>query len=101
MKSLLSQLLFEPVAPPVQQGRKIRFDVDELDIHCVTGTMDMRIESLMRQRGYPMTAREIATGIGSNPSQVNKGLSSMMARSQVEVVDLPGSVNEYILAAKA
>lgn len=97
MKSILCQLLFEPVQLPSQRGRQIKFDSDEPDILFTTGPMDERITLLMRHRGYPMSAREIASGIGSNASQVNKGLKILMATGRVEVVDMLGCVREYVL----
>ena len=45
-----------------------------------------------------MTAREIATAIGSNASQVNRGLRVLFNEGLVEVVDIPGSVKEYALS---
>lgn len=97
MKSMLSQLLFEPVRLPVSRGRQVRFDLDELDIKVATGPLDERIATLLRIRGYPMSAREIAAGIGSNASQVNRGLNALMGQGLVEVIDIPGSVREYTL----
>lgn len=44
-----------------------------------------------------MTAREIATRIGSNPSRVTKGLHALVETGHVEVIDIPGSVREYML----
>ena len=98
MKSILTQLLFEPVPQPIKRGRSVRFDVDEPDIMVATGPLDERITTLMRLRGYPMTAREIATAIGSNASQVNRGLRVLFNEGLVEVVDIPGSVKEYALS---
>lgn len=97
MKSILSQLLFDPVQLPAQRGRQIKFDGDEPDILFTTGPMDERITLLMRHRGYPMSAREIATGIGSNASQVNKGLRALMTSGYVEAVEMQGCVREYVL----
>ena len=65
-----------------------------------TGPLDERIATFMRMRGYPMTAREIAAGIASNASQVNKGLKIMLSRAEVVVIDIPGSVREYALALR-
>ena len=97
MKSLISQLLFDPVQQPVKPGRQVRFDEDDVDIMASTGPMDERITTMMRTRGYPMTAREIATRIGSNPSRVTKGLHVLVESGHVEVIDIPGSVREYML----
>lgn len=97
MKSFLSQLLFEPVTLPQQRGRHIKFDVDEPDILVATGPLDERIITLMRIRNYPMTVREIASGIGSNASQVNKGLRILVSKGLVDVIDIQGSVREYVL----
>ena len=97
MKSLLSQLLFEPVRLPESRGRSVRFDTDEPDILLMTGPLEERISSLMAMRSYPMTCKEIALGIGSNASQVKRGLRALMKRGDVEVVEIPGSVREYVL----
>ncbi|MEN9879616.1 MAG: hypothetical protein RIQ55_262 [Pseudomonadota bacterium] len=97
MKSMLCQLLFDPVPLPAQRGRQIKFDTDEPDILFTTGPMDERITLLMRHRGYPMSVREIATGIDSNASQVNKGLKTLIAAGHVDVVDMLGCVREYVL----
>ena len=97
MKSILSQLLFNTVPVPQARGRKVRFDVDEPDIHVATGPLDERISTLLTRHGYPMTAREIAAGIGSNASQVNKGLRILLKQDRVEVVTVPGSIKEYAI----
>lgn len=62
-----------------------------------TGPLNERITMLMRIRAYPMCAREIATGIGSNASQVHRGLKSLASRGLIEVVDMPGCAKEYML----
>lgn len=72
MKSMLSQLLFEPIQPPTRPGRQVKFDMDAPDIQFTTGPLDERIRLLMQHRAYPMTAREITVGISSNASQVNR-----------------------------
>lgn len=97
MKSLIRQLLFEQISEPEQRGRLIKFDVDEPDIMVATGVLEDRIVGLMCMRSYPMTAKEISTGIGSNPSQVNRGLKQLISQSRVEVIEIPGSVKEFIL----
>jgi len=51
----------------------------------------------MAMRSYPMTCKEIALGIGSNASQVKRGLRTLMKRGDVEVVEIPGTVREYVL----
>lgn len=97
MKSLLSRLLFETAQPPTSKGRTIRFDVDEPDIRVATGPLDERIALLLQSRAFPMTVREIAAGIASNASQVNKGLKILLAKGRVEIIEMPGSVKEYAL----
>lgn len=97
MKSILSQLLFEPVPSPAQRGRMVKFDVDELDIMVATGPLDERISALLRMHSYPMTVKEIASGIGSNASQVNKALRLMAANREVDAIYVPGSIKEYTL----
>lgn len=51
----------------------------------------------MRVRGYPMAGRKIAVGIGTNASQVNKGLRLLLAQERIEVVEIPGNMKEYAL----
>lgn len=97
MKSLLSRLLFETAQPPTSKGRTIRFDVDEPDIQVATGPLDERIALLLQTRAFPMTVREIAAGIASNASQVNKGLKVLVSKGRVDLIETPGSVKEYVL----
>lgn len=97
MKSLLSQLLYGSVQLPLQGGRQIKFDIDEPDIMVATGPLEERVRMLMKMRGYPMSAREISAGIGSNASQVNKALRILMANDKVDVIEMPGCVKEYVL----
>lgn len=94
---MLSQLLLQPVPQPSVRGRLVKFDLEEPEISLSTGPLDERIAGLMRQRGYPMTAREIAAGIGSNASQVHRGLKLLIAARRVEVIEISGSVREYVL----
>ena len=75
----------------------VRFDVDEPSIMVATGRLDERISTFMRLRGCPMTAREIFVGIASNASQVNRVLRLMACAGEIEVIDIPGSVKEYVL----
>ena len=97
---MLCQLLFDPVQQPVRRGRQVKFDADEPDILVSTGPMEERITRLMALRGYPLSAREIATGIGSNASQVNKGLKSLIDQGRAEAVEMPGCIREYVLRLK-
>ena len=97
MKSILSQLLFEPVVMPRTSGRQVKFDADVPDIMVSTGPLEERITRLLHMRDCPMTVREIARGIDSNASQVNKGLRSLLSRCKVEIIEMPGCVNEYVL----
>ena len=94
---MLSQLLFDPVQLPVQGGRQVRFDENDLDIQVSTGALEERIVHLLRVRGYPLTVREITAGIGSNASQTNRGLRLLLARGVVKTIDIPGSVHEFAL----
>lgn len=94
---MLSQLLFDPVQLPVSGGRQIRFDENDLDIRVSTGALEERIVHLLRVRGYPLTVREITAGIGSNASQTNRGLRELLARGDVETIDIAGNVREYAL----
>lgn len=94
---MLSQLLFDSVQLPVQGGRQVRFDENDLDIHVSTGTLEERIVHLLMVRGYPLTVREITAGIGSNASQTNRGLSALVNNGSVVVIDITGSAKEYAL----
>lgn len=97
VKSFLSTLLFDPIPSPPQRGRTVRFDIEEPDILLSTGPLGERISTLMRVRGYPMAGRKIAVGIGTNASQVNKGLRLLLAQERIEVVEIPGNMKEYAL----
>lgn len=97
---MLSQLLFEPVQLPKSRGRPIRFDADEPSIELMTGTLEERVANLLLKCGYPMTTKEIASGIRSNASQVAKGLRKLIDQGKVEMIDLDGCVREYILSRK-
>jgi len=87
-----------PVPQPVRPGRVIRFGSEEPDIQFATGTLEQRVLWYMASVNYPMTAREIATGIGSNASRVTKGLKSLAKINKVVVVEIDGCVREYSLS---
>lgn len=99
MSSILSRLLFRPVEKDHPDGRVIRFDQREANIHFVTGSMEERVISFMVHEDCPISAREIAQGINSNPSRVTQTLSRLMLEKRVTKIKLDGCVTQYCLSA--
>lgn len=64
----------------------------------VTGSMPERVLSALNQVADPMTAREIATCIGSNPSRVTATLKTLLADDQVVQIRIEGCITEYMIA---
>ena len=97
MPSMISLLLTQPVPQPVNRGRVVRFGVDEPDILFSTGTLEQRIQMFLTVTSCPVTAKEIAAGIGSNASRVTKGLKLLAESNKVSVINVDGCVREYTL----
>lgn len=100
MTSLVSRLLTQKPQLPTQRGRVIRFDVSEPPIFLVTGTMAERIVSALSQAGEPMTIKEIAACICSNPSRVTATIKPLIASNDVVQIKVEGCTAEYIVAPK-
>lgn len=95
--SIISDLLFREVRPPRRgTGRLIKFSDGEPDIEIVTGTMSERVLALLATVREPMTASEIARGIGSNASRVSATLKRLIDDEQVLAIMVEGCVREYI-----
>ena len=75
---MLSRLLLHHVLQPQHRGKVVRFSVDEPDIHFVTGNTEKRILLFMKAAVCPLTVKEVAVGISSNPSRVTKPLKTLM-----------------------
>lgn len=97
MASMLSRLLIHPVPQPSQRGKIVRFDVEETDILFATGTMEERVVSFIRNAGNPVTVKEIAVGIDSNPSRVTKSVNDLVKSGKVVLIEIEGCVREYVL----
>lgn len=95
-KSMLATLLLDkPPKPP--KGRSVRFGTSEPDINFTTGPMPDRVLALLKSAGEPLTAKQIAVGIGSNASRVTATLKSLMSDGKVEQIKIIGCTAEYAL----
>ena len=97
MASILSRLLIHPVPQPSHRGKIVRFDVEETDILFATGTMEERVVSFIRNAGNPVTVKEIAVGIASNPSRVTKAVKLLVKSGKLILIEVEGCVREYAL----
>lgn len=97
MPSMIHKLLLQPVPKPEQQGRIIRFGNEEPDIQLVTGAMPERILAYLKRNDCPVTAKEIATGIGTNNSRVTRVLQPLLKERKVQCIKIDGCVTEYEL----
>jgi predicted transcriptional regulator with HTH domain len=86
-----------PTDVPKGKGRVISFAGSDSDIRLTTGTMRERVLGYLYLNRVPATAREIASGIKSNPSRVTKTLKDLIDLSEVESVKHEGCVTEYVL----
>lgn len=96
--SLLSTLLFQEIKSPKRgTGRIIKFSEGELDIEFATGAMHERVIALLSKNQEPMTASEIARGIGSNASRVSATLKRLQKECLIECIHIEGCIREYLL----
>lgn len=100
MASILSSLLFKPTEQDHPDGRVIRFDQREANIHFVTGSMEERVLSFVAHEDCPVSAREIAQGINSNPSRVTQTLSRLLLEKRVSKIKVDGCVTQYCLSVE-
>lgn len=78
-------------------GRSIKFDVSDIDIRFSTGTMHERVVGYLLLRGEPLTAKEIALGIGSTTSRVYAQLKRLLSERIVEAISVDGFHPEYVV----
>ena len=98
MSSMLRQLLFKPIPQPTAKGRLVRFGHEEPDIQLATGTMEERILAYLHLHQCPATAKEIASGLGSNSAPcVSRVLQRLAQKHKVRLVKIEGCVAEYEL----
>lgn len=95
MSSILTQLLIKPVPQPALRGRVIRFGHEEPDIQLATGAMPERMLAYLKRNQCPATAKEIATGIGSNSSRVTRVLQQLLKEQKIRCIKIDGCVMEY------
>ncbi len=97
MPSMLRTLLFKEIPKPPNIGRAIRFDASEPDIRFATGPMHARVIGYLKARGEPLTAKEIAQGIGSSTSRVYVQLKRLVSDHTLSVISVEGFHPEYIV----
>lgn len=97
MSSIISLMLFKAPTRPSAKGRVVRFGVEEPDILLSTGSMPERIVSYLVRNQAPGTAKEIASGIGSNASRVTRILMQLVKDGKVKIIKIDGCVTEYEL----
>jgi len=85
---------------PKGKGRMVSFSGSDSDIRLTTGTMRERVLGFLYLNGIPSVARDIATGIKSNPSRVTKTLKEVIDLGEVEAIKHEGCVMEYSLTVK-
>src|SRR5574343_690892 len=83
MSSILKQLFLKPVPQPQKRGRMVRFGQEEPDILLATGAMPARILAYLKRNQCTSTAKEIATGIGSNNSRVTRVLKQLLKEKKI------------------
>lgn len=97
MTSFFSNMLLGRISTdvPKGKGRVVSFAGSDSDIRLTTGSMRERVLGCLYLNGVPSTAREIATGIKSNPSLVTKTLKDLIALGDAEAIKHEGCVAEY------
>jgi hypothetical protein len=96
-KMLLGQI---PKEVPKGKGRVVTFAGQDSDIRLTTGSMRERVMGYLFLNGIPSVARDIATGIKSNPTRVTKTLKELVELSEVENIKHEGCVMEYALTSQ-
>lgn len=97
MSSILRTILFKEIPKPPNIGRTIKFDVSDPDIRFATGTMHERVLGYLKTRDEPLTAKEIALGIGSTTSRVYVQLKRLVSDRTLSVISVEGFHPEYII----
>lgn len=62
--------------------------------------MHERVVGYLAARGEPLTAKEIAQGIGSNTSRVYAQLKRLLADNAIQVISGAGFHPEYLVGTK-
>ena len=89
-----------PTAVPQGKGRVVSFAGSDSDIRLTTGSMRERVLGFLYLNGIPSVARDIATGIKSNPSRVTKTVKDLIELGEVASIKHEGCVMEYSLTAQ-
>jgi hypothetical protein len=95
MTSIIRAVLFKEVPKPSSLGRSIKFEESDPDIRFSTGTMHERVMGYLKERDEPLSAKDIATGIGSTTSRVYVQLKRLAANRFIEVINVDGFHPEY------
>ena len=96
MTSILRTILFKEIPKPPSIGRMVKFDASDPDIRFATGSMHERVVGYLREKNEPMTAKEIAQGVGSTTSRVYVQLKRLVADRELEVISMEGFHPEYV-----
>jgi len=99
MSYFLSNMLFGrlPKEVPDGKGRLVSFTASDSDIRLTTGSMRERVLGFLYLNAGPSIARDIASGIVSNPSRVIKTLKILIDNGEVIDIKCKGCVTEYLL----
>lgn len=97
MTSIIRAVLFKEVPKPSTLGRSIKFDETEPDIRFSTGKMHERVMEYLKERDEPLTAKDIALGIGSTTSRVYVQLKRLASGRLIEVINVDGFHPEYTI----
>ena len=97
MTSILRTILFKEIPKPLNASRTIKFDISEPDIRFATGSMHDRVMRYLTEQDEPLTAKEIAQGIGSTTSRVYVQLKRMVSDRTLAVINVEGFHPEYIM----
>ena len=97
MSSMLRTLLFKQIPKTPNVGRTIKFDASEPDIRFATGSMHERVVGYLKARNEPLTAKEIAQGIGSTTSAVYAQLRRLLSDRTLSMISVEGFHPEYVI----
>lgn len=89
-----------PTEVPKSKGRVVSFAGSDSDIRLVTGSMRERVLGFLYLSGISCVARDIATGIKSNPSRVTRTLKDLIDGGDVDAIKHEGCVMEYSLTSQ-
>lgn len=98
MTSLLKQVLFKEIPLPSGVSRSIRFDITDPDQRFMKGTINVRIINYLKFRDEPLTAKEIAKGIGTSTNQVYVQLKRLVQDQKLKAINIDGFHPEYFIS---